>query len=160
MHFTYVHNDQNTKRKENGNYMYHNYIWWQKELILFQNYLIYAERRLADFYSSVTRTGIYFHNYFRCCRRRPCFPAGLHYLLTFPTRMSKISQKSMWLYANLSEKGRLYIAIYANSSKRENEWIVLTCGETHISQAFISNGNNRVSHKIIWVKVVIWTCSR
>ena len=24
-----------------------------------------------------------------------CFPAGLHYLLTFSTRMSKISQKSM-----------------------------------------------------------------
>ena len=24
-----------------------------------------------------------------------CFPAGLHYLLIFPTRMSKISHKSM-----------------------------------------------------------------
>ena len=34
-----------------------------------------------------------------------CFPAGLHYLITFPTRLSKISQKSMCLYANLSEKG-------------------------------------------------------
>ena len=52
-----------------------------------------------------------------------CFPAGLHYLLTFPTRMSEISQK-MCLYANFSEKGCLYIAIYANFSKRENEWIV------------------------------------
>ena len=48
-----------------------------------------------------------------------CFPAGLHYLLTFPTRMSKVSQKSMCLYANFSWKGCLYIAIYANFSKRE-----------------------------------------
>ena len=36
-----------------------------------------------------------------------CFPAGLHYLSTFSTRMSKITQKSMGLYANLSEKGCL-----------------------------------------------------
>ena len=40
-----------------------------------------------------------------------CFPAGLHNLLTFPSRMSKISQKSMCFYANISEKGCLYIAI-------------------------------------------------
>ena len=53
-----------------------------------------------------------------------CFPAGLHYLLTFPTRMSKITQKSMCFYANFSEKGCLHIAIYANFSKRENVWIV------------------------------------
>ena len=39
--------------------MYHNYIWWQKELILFQIYLIYAERSLEDFYSSNTCTNIY-----------------------------------------------------------------------------------------------------
>ena len=48
-----------------------------------------------------------------------CFPAGLHYLSTFPTRMSKISQKSMGFFANFSKKGCLYIAIYANFSKRE-----------------------------------------
>ena len=53
-----------------------------------------------------------------------CFPAGLHYLLAFPTRMSKITQKSMCLYANFSEKGGIYIAIYANFSKRENDRIV------------------------------------
>ena len=35
------------------------------------------------------------------------FPAGLHCLLTFPTRMSKISQKSMCLNANFSEKGHI-----------------------------------------------------
>ena len=35
------------------------------------------------------------------------FPAGLHYLLAFPTRMSKITQKSVLLYANSSEKGCL-----------------------------------------------------
>ena len=50
-----------------------------------------------------------------------CFPAGLHYLLTFPTRMCEISQKLMCLYANFSEKGCLYNTIYANFSKRENE---------------------------------------
>ena len=72
-----------------------------------------------------------------------CFPAGLHYLLTFPTRMSTISQKSMCLYVNFSEKGCLYIAIYANFSKRENERIGQTFRETHLSKAFISNGNNR-----------------
>ena len=49
-----------------------------------------------------------------------CFFAGLHYLLTFPTRMSKISQKSMCFYVNFSEKGCLHIAIYANFCKREN----------------------------------------
>ena len=34
-------------------------IYDDKELILFQIYLIYAERNLADFYSSGTRTGLY-----------------------------------------------------------------------------------------------------
>ena len=33
-----------------------------KELFLFQIYLIYADRNLADFYSSCTRTGIYSWN--------------------------------------------------------------------------------------------------
>ena len=51
MHFTYIHNGENTKQKENGNYRYHYCIWWQKEMILFQIYIIYAERSLADFYS-------------------------------------------------------------------------------------------------------------
>ena len=50
-----------------------------------------------------------------------CFPV---FFLTFSTRMSKISQKSMCLYANFSEKGGIYIAIYANLSKRENDRIV------------------------------------
>ena len=36
-----------------------------------------------------------------------CFPAGLHNLLTFPTRMVKITQRSMCLYANFFEKGCL-----------------------------------------------------
>ena len=35
------------------------------------------------------------------------FPAGLHYLSTFPTRVSKITPKSVCLYANFSEKGCL-----------------------------------------------------
>ena len=71
------------------------------------------------------------------------FPAGLHYLLTFPARIPPKSQKLMCLYANFSEKGCLYIAIYATFSKRENEWIVWTRGESHLFKAFISNGNNR-----------------
>ena len=40
-----------------------------KKFILFQIYLIYAERSLADFYSSGTRIGIYFHNYFQALMR-------------------------------------------------------------------------------------------
>ena len=103
--------------------MYHNYIWWQKELILFQIYLVYAERSLADFHSSSTRTGIFSTIISAAANEGPdeilCFPAGQHYLLTFLTRLSSISQKSMCLYANFSEKGCLYIAMYANFSKRE-----------------------------------------
>ena len=80
----------------------------KKELVLFQINLIYAERSLADFYSSGTRTGIYFTIISAAADEGPdemmCIPAGLHYLLTFPTRMSKISQKSICLYANFSEK--------------------------------------------------------
>ena len=33
-----------------------------------------------------------------------CFPAGLYYLLTFRTRMSKITQKSVCFYAKFSKK--------------------------------------------------------
>ena len=75
-----------------------------------------------------------------------CFPAGLHYLLTFQAITSKISQKSICLYANFSkkeclyiaiyanfsEKGCLYIAIYANFFKREKERIGRPAGK-HIS---------------------------
>ena len=43
MHFSYILNGKNTTQKEKGNNMYHNYIWWQKELILIQIYQIYAE---------------------------------------------------------------------------------------------------------------------
>ena len=35
-----------------------------------------------------------------------CFPADLHYLLTFPF-LSKITHKSVCLYANFTEKGCL-----------------------------------------------------
>ena len=76
-----------------------------KVLILFQIYLIYDERSLADFYSSSTR--IFSTIISAAADEGPdeimCFPAGLHYLLTFPTRMSKISQKSIRLYSNFSE---------------------------------------------------------
>ena len=49
-----------------------------------------------------------------------CSPAVVYTIY----QLSKISQKSMCFYANFSEKGCLYIAIYANFSKRENVWIV------------------------------------
>ena len=99
-----------------------------KELILFQIYLFYAERNLADF-TQVVRIPAYISTIISAAADEGsdammCFPAGLHYLLTFPTRMSKISQKSMCLYANFSEKGGIYTAIYANFSKRDNDQIV------------------------------------
>ena len=76
-----------------------------KVLILFQIYLIYDERSLADFYSNSTR--IFSTIISAAADEGPdeimCFPAGLHYFLTFPTRMSKISQKSIRLYSNFSE---------------------------------------------------------
>ena len=62
-----------------------------KMLILFHIYLIYAERSLEDFYSS----GMYRIATIISAAadegpgEMTCFPAGLHYLLTFPTRMSK-----------------------------------------------------------------------
>ena len=46
-----------------------------------------------------------------CPDEMTCFPAGLHYLLTFPTRMSKMTQKSACLYANFSEKGCCHVDI-------------------------------------------------
>ena len=49
-----------------------------------------------------------------------CSPAVVYTIY----QLSKITQKSMCFYANFSEKGCLYTAIYANFSKRENEWIV------------------------------------
>ena len=58
-----------------------------------------------------------------------CFPAGLHYLLTFPTRMSKnnteIGVSLCELFRErMSWSLRWYIAIYADFFKRENLWIV------------------------------------
>ena len=84
----------------------------KKKLILFQIYLIYAERSLEDFYSSGMCTGIYISTVISAAAdegpdEMTFFAAGLHYLLTFPTRMSKITQKSVCLYANFSEKGCL-----------------------------------------------------
>ena len=101
--------------------MYHDYICWQKELILFQIYLIYAELSLQIFIQ-VVRLPAYISTIISPAvdegpNEMMCFPAGLHFLLTFQTRMSKLSKKSMCLYANFSEKGCLYIAKYANFSK-------------------------------------------
>ena len=96
------------------------------------NFLIYAERGLAYFYSSGTRIGIYISTIIsaaadKCPDEMICFPAGLHYLLTVQniTEIDK-SEKgclNIAIYANFSEIGCLYIAIYANFSKREKEWI-------------------------------------
>ena len=96
--------------------MYQNYI-----VYFISNYLIYAERSLADFFQ-VVRVPAYISTIISTAADEGpdeivCFPAGLHFILTLPTRMSKISQQSMCLYANFSEKGCLYIATYANFSK-------------------------------------------
>ena len=40
-----------------------------------------------------------------------CFPAGLHFLLTFPKIIYKITQKSICLYANFSEKECLDLSV-------------------------------------------------
>ena len=99
-----------------------------KRVNFISNLSFYAEQSLADFYSSGTCTAYISTIISAAADEGPdemmCFPAGLHYLLAFPTRMSKISQKSMCLYANFSEKICLYIAIYAKFSKKKNEWIV------------------------------------
>ena len=109
----------NTKQKEKGNYIFHNYIWWQKELILFQIYPIYTERSLEYFHSSGMISTIISAAADDGPDEMTCFPAGLHYVLIFTT-MSKITQKSVCLYAAFSEKGWLdlgwYIAIFANFS--------------------------------------------
>ena len=76
-----------------------------------------------------------------------CFPADLYYLLTFPTRMSKIAQKSTRLYANSSEKDVLiYPVIYRHICElfQKGEFTDrVDPRETHLSKAFISNGNSR-----------------
>ena len=89
MHFTYIHNGLNTKQKENCNYIYHNYIWWQKELHVILNL---SNLRWTEA-CRLLRTSIYFNIISAAADEGPdemtCFPAGLHYLLTFPSRMSK-----------------------------------------------------------------------
>ena len=58
-----------------------------------------------------------------------CFIAGLHYLLTFPTRMSKI-QISMCLYANFSEKGCVSLVLKRTVLTTRNA--CFSCIQTHI----------------------------
>ena len=69
------------------------------------NFLIYAERGHA-----VARVSAYISTIISAAAdegpdEMMCFPVGLHYLLTFPARMSKISQRSICLYVNFFEKG-------------------------------------------------------
>ena len=99
-----------------------------KRLILFQIYLIYAEQSLADFYSSGTRTGIYFHNYFRCCWRRPWWddvlPCGSTLFINFPNKNVKnIKEIDMSLCELFRERMSLYRHI-CELFQRENERIV------------------------------------
>ena len=124
MHFTYIHNGQNAKQKENGNYMYGNYIWWQKEFLLFQIYLIYAGRSLAGFYSSGTRTGIYFHNYLRCCWRRPwwddVFPCGSTLFINFPNKNVRNITEIDIVFMRTFPRKEVFISPYMrNFPKRE-----------------------------------------
>ena len=119
MHFTYIHNGLNTKQKENGNYMYHNYIWWQKKVNFISNL---SNLRWTKPCKLLFKWYAYWH----------IFPQLFPLLLTKALMRwcvslrvyTKILQKSMRLNAHFSEKLCLYIAIYANFFKRENEWIV------------------------------------
>ena len=55
------------------------------------------------------------------------FPYGSTLFINFPNKnVQNITEIDMFLtfYANFSEKGCLYIAIYANFPKKENVWIV------------------------------------
>ena len=61
-----------------------------------------------------------------------CFPEGLQYLLTFPTRMSKISQKSMCLYANFSEKGCVSWVLKTCKRTISTKRLIVFCIQTHI----------------------------
>ena len=77
-------------------------------------YLIYAERILEDFIQ-VVHVPAYISTIMSAAAdegpdEMTCFPVGLHYILTFPTRMSKIIQKSVCLFANFSEKGCLHLS--------------------------------------------------
>ena len=93
MHFTYIHNGLNTKTKGK----WQSYVPRLHMMTKRVNFISNLSNLRWTMHWSCTCTGIYFHNYFRCCWRRlwwdDVFPAGLHYLITFPTRMSKISQK-------------------------------------------------------------------
>ena len=63
------------------------------------------------------------------------FPCGSALFINFLNKnVQNITEidVSHKVYANFSEKGRLYIAIYANFSKREKEWIGRPAGK-HIS---------------------------
>ena len=73
------------------------------------------------------------------------FPCGSTLFIYFPIKNVQNITEIDVFYANFSEKGCLHITISANFSKRENGWIVQTRGETHLSTAFISNGNLPVS---------------
>ena len=74
-----------------------------------------------------------------------CFPVGLHFLLTFPTRMSKISQKSMCLYANFFRERMCFVGSQKN---RLNETLVVVfCIQTHIFVRFGPSVNLEENNK-------------
>ena len=84
--------------------MYHNYI------CSFQIYLIYAERSLADFYSSGTRSGIYFS---AAADEGPdemmCFPCRSTLFINFPNKnVQNITEIDMSLCELFRERMSLY----------------------------------------------------
>ena len=64
--------------------MYHNYIWWQKKLFLFQIYLICAENDALKTFIQVVHVPAYISTIISAADAGPdeitCFPAGQHFL--------------------------------------------------------------------------------
>ena len=127
MHFTYIHNGQNTKQKENGNYMYHNYIYMMTKRVNFISFFFSNLRTLNESlqtFIQVVREPAYISTIISTAadegpHETMYFPAGLHYLFTFQTRMSKINRKRCVFMRTFPRKD-VFISPYI----RENEWIV------------------------------------
>ena len=139
--------------------MYHNYIWWQNELIFYQIYLIYAEQSLAELYS----TGIYFYNYFRCCCRRPwwddVFPCGSTLFINFPNKNVRNITEIMdvilvyipaEINVSLRELFRERVSLYRHICElfQKGEWMDSLDPRGNKSL----NGNNRSHKRLILAK--------
>ena len=108
--------------------MYHNYIWWQKEVNLFQIYLIYAEQSLADFFQVVLVPAYISTIISAAADEGPdeimCFPSGSTLFINFPNKNVKnIKEIDVSLCELFRERMSLYRHI-CELFQRENEWTV------------------------------------